>query len=99
MKAQDVKSEGRFDEVKNNFNEQNKRFDANDEVLRKMSSDVNEKLKEQNNKIMSNFSEKLNKIRDEIKQQNFDINKSLEEVDEHFSAMVKQVQDLSLIHI
>ena len=32
-------------------------------------------------------------MRDEIKQQTFDINKSLEEVDEHFSAMVKQVQD------
>ena len=41
----------------------------------------------------SNFSEKLNEIRDEIKQQNFDINKNLEEVDEHFSAIVKQLQD------
>ena len=41
----------------------------------------------------SNFSEKLNEIRDEIKQQNIDINKSLEEVDEHFRAIVKQLQD------
>ena len=54
------------------------------------------KLNEQNTKNESNFNE----IREELKQQNVYINKSLKEVDEHFSAMVKQVQDeLSLIHI
>ena len=49
--------------------------------------------------IKNNFSEKLNEIRNEIKQQNVYINKSLKEVSEHFSVIVKQVQDLSLIHI
>ena len=44
--------------------------------LRTITRDINE----QNNEIKSNFSEKLNEIRDKIKQQNFDFNKHIKEI-------------------
>ena len=42
---------------------------------------MNDKLNEQNDKIKNNFTEKLNEIRDEIKKQNFNFSKQVNEID------------------
>ena len=63
------------------FNEQNIKTDSN-------FNNLNSKMNEMNTQNESNFNE----IRDEIKQQKVNINERLKEIDEHCSAVIKQMK-------